>query len=169
MRHEQYDPLSKHNELQSRHPKSVYIKTSILTNLCIVSLRFYSLSCDVSCLGRFCGNQTTFNASFPEQTVHSQMNRSRKFHVSRHVFAEYWIDADCAQNVNRQISLVSLRYILHCNIDSNNLTDLIYKGASVVQWHRSGLLANRLSDRSCSRGMIHNNFIAFAQVVPGPV
>ena len=32
-----------------------------------------------------------------------------------------------------------------------------------------GLLANRSSDQSCTRGTIHNKFIAFAQVVPGPV
>ena len=30
------------------------------------------------------------------------------------------------------------------------------KEASVVQWQHAGLLVNRLSDRSCTGGMIHN-------------
>ena len=34
----------------------------------------------------------------------------------------------------------------------------MYVEASVVQWQRAGLLANRSNDRSCSRGMIHNQF-----------
>ena len=40
----------------------------------------------------------------------------------------------------------------------NGLKRMAYrvKWTSMVQWQRTGLLVNRSSDRSCTRGMIHN-------------
>ena len=40
---------------------------------------------------------------------------------------------------------------------------------SVVQWQLVGLLANRSSDRFCTRGLFITKFFSFAQVVSGPV
>ena len=37
------------------------------------------------------------------------------------------------------------------------------------KWWHTGLLVNRSSDWSCTRGLIHNKFISLAQVVPSPV
>ena len=46
-----------------------------------------------------------------------------------------------------------------------NIAILSNKEASVVQRLSSGLLVNRSIDRSCTRGMIHQNIISLAQVV----
>ena len=42
------------------------------------------------------------------------------------------------------------------------------RGASVVQWQRTGLLVNRSSGRSCSRGMIHNKIHLISPGCPRP-
>ena len=71
-----------------------------------------------------------------------------------------------------EIMLISLK-----NSVSESVAGVLYivmkrysrEEASVVQWQHAGLLANRSSDRSCSRGMIHIKIHLFAQVVSGPV
>ena len=42
------------------------------------------------------------------------------------------------------------------------------EGSSVVQWWHAGLLVNRLSDRSYTRGMIHNKIHLFSSGCPRP-
>ena len=41
-------------------------------------------------------------------------------------------------------------------------------GASVVQWQHAGLLANRSSNWSCARGMIHNKIYLICPACPRP-
>ena len=36
------------------------------------------------------------------------------------------------------------------------------EGAFLALWYRPGLLVNMSSDRSCTRGMIHNNILLFS-------
>ena len=42
---------------------------------------------------------------------------------------------------------------------------LILWGSSIVCWQCAGLLVSRLSDRSCTRGIIHNKLISLSQLV----